>query len=318
LPRPKYSVAEIDVSIEAIKAGVADLVFTDVIARASSAIRGAIIAPPGRKIVAADLSNIEGRVLAWLAGEKWKVKAFADYDAGVGHDLYLITAGTILDKKPEEVTKAERQSTGKVPELALGYQGAVGAFSSMAALYGLDLAEDEVLRIVKAWRKANSNIVAFWYDLERKALDAVRTPGMTLTFGRLKLRRDESWLRILLPSGRALCYPSPRIDEDNRLSYMGVNNYSRKWERIPTYGGKFAAEVTQGTARDVIADAMPRAEGAGYEIVLTVHDEIVTEVPDDERFSGSGLANILTTNPAWTDGLPLAATSFEGKRYGKE
>jgi DNA polymerase bacteriophage-type len=141
---------------------------------------------------------------------------------------------------------------------------------------------------------------------------------MTLTFGRLKLRRDESWLRILLPSGRALCYPSPRIDEDNRLSYMGVNNYSRKWERIPTYGGKFAAEVTQGTARDVIADAMPRAEGAGYEIVLTVHDEIVTEVPDDERFSGSGLANILTTNPAWTDGLPLAATSFEGKRYGKE
>jgi DNA polymerase len=318
LPRPKHSAAEIGASIDALKAGVADLVFDDVIARASSAIRGAIVAPPVRKIVAADLSNIEGRVLAWLAGETWKVKAFADYDKGVGHDLYVLTAAAILGKRPEDVTKEERQSAGKVPDLACGYQGAVGAFSSMAALYGLNLPEDEVLRIVKGWRSRHSNIVDFWYGLERKALDAVRAPGVTLTFGRLKLRRDGSWLRIVLPSGRMLCYPSPRIDEDNRLSYMGVNQYTRKWERIPTYGGKFAAEVTQGTARDVIADAMPRAEAAGYEIVLTVHDEVVSETPDEERFSGAGLAQIMATNPAWADGLPLAAAGFEGRRYGKE
>lgn len=335
-------------TIDTIKAGAADLVYTDTIKRCSYAIRGAIVAPEGRKIVAADLSNIEGRVLAWLAGEDWKLKAFADYDAGIGPDLYLVTAGTILGKRPEQVTKAERQSTGKVPELACGYQGAVGAFASMAQLYGLDLPEDEILKIVKAWRARNSNIVNFWYGLERKAQEAVRTPGTTITFRHLKLRRDGAWLKIVLPSGRALCYASPKMGHallpcdkceglgtiDNEtcprcggygriqgklcLTYMGVNQYTRKWERIPTYGGKLAENVTQAVARDVIAYAMPPAEEAGYEVVLTVHDEIVTETPDEDRFSAEGLAQIMATNPEWADGLPLAAAGFEGRRYGKE
>jgi DNA polymerase len=352
LPRPRHKPDEIAASIEALKAGCADLIFDDVIARASSAIRGAIVAPPGRKLVAADLSNIEGRVLAWLAGEAWKLEAFREYDRGEGPDLYLVTAGAILRKPPEQVTPDERQSTGKVPELACGYQGAVGAFSSMAQLYGLDLPEEEVLRIVKLWRQRNASIVGFWYELERKALAAVRKPESTVACGRLKLRRDGSWLRIVLPSGRALCYPAPRIDggieaqparacpdckgDDEfcflcdgtgrteperavppRLSYMGINQYSRKWERIDTYGGKLAENVTQAVARDVIADAMPRAEAAGYEVVLTVHDEIVTETPDEPRFSAEGLSRVMTTNPAWADGLPLAAAGFEGTRYGK-
>jgi len=317
LPRPKHKPAAIEESIAALKAGCADLLFDDVIARASSSIRGAIIPGEGCKLVAADLSNIEGRVLAWLADERWKLAAFRSYDVGTGPDLYLVTAGEILGKKPEDVTKDERQSTGKVPELACGYQGAVGAFSSMARLYGLDLPEEQVLAIVKAWRKRNSNIVRLWYDLEREAKGAIDNPGVTVSLGRLKLRRDGSWLRIGLPSGRCLCYPSPRIGDDGRLTYMGVNQYTRKWERIDTYGGKLVENVTQAVARDVLADAMPRAEAAGFRIVLTVHDELVTEAPAVREGAKHELEQILSTNPLWAASLPLSAEGFEAFRYGK-
>ncbi|WP_226998421.1 DNA polymerase [Tardibacter chloracetimidivorans] len=351
LPRPKHSSEEIEASIDAITGGCADLLFSDVIARASSAIRGAIIAPEGKKLVAADLSNIEGRMLAWLAGEEWKLQAFRDFDAGTGPDLYKLAYSRSFNITPGDVTKDQRQ-LGKVQELALGYQGAVGAFASMAALYGMELPDEQVLALVKAWRRANPKIVKFWYGLEETAVQAVLTPGTTLYFGQLKLRRDGAWLRIELPSGRALCYPSPKLVAGTRpcsecgglgvdksteglercpachgkgrvysgrdvLSYMGTNQYTRKWERIMTYGGKLAENVTQAASRDVIAHAMPIAEAAGFEVVLTVHDEIVTETPDDPKWSKEGLAEIMATNPAWARGLPLAAEGLEAKRYGK-
>lgn len=316
LPRPKHKPAEIAESIDAITAGAADLLYDDVIDRASSAIRGAIVAGGGRKLVAADLSNIEGRVLAWLAGESWKLDAFRAYDEGTGPDLYVLGYSRSFNVAIEAVAKDQRQ-VGKVQELALGYQGAVGAFSSMAALYGVDLPEAQVLAIVRAWRRANPRIVDLWYALETQARYAIQHPGETLTLGRLRLRRDGNWLRIALPSKRCLCYPSPHADEDGKLSYMGMNQYTRKWERILTYGGKLAENVTQATARDVLADAMVRAEREGFPIVLTVHDELVTEPVDDTRFSAGRLEQILSTNPAWADGLPLAAEGFEAYRYGK-
>lgn len=319
LPRPRHSNDEIEETISALKEGVADIVFPDVIARCSSAIRGSIVAPPGKKLIVADLANIEGRVLAWLAGEEWKLEAFSAYDRGEGPDLYLVTAGQILGKRPDQVTKDERQSSGKVPELACGYQGAVGAFSSMARLYGLDLPESEVLKIVKAWRARHPNTVSLWYTLEGTAHDAVRNPGATLDCGRLKLRRDGNWLRMVLPSGRALCYPSPWIDVEDRnsLTYKGINQYSRKWERITTYGGKLVENATQAVARDVLADAMIRAEAAGYPVVLSVHDELICETLDTDEFSAAGLVEIMCTNPTWADGLPLAAEGEEMKRYRK-
>jgi DNA polymerase len=316
LPRPKHSPEEIAESIEAIKSGTADLIYTDTIARASSAIRGAIVAAPGRKIVAADLSNIEGRVLAWLAGEEWKLDAFRAYDAGEGPDLYKLAYARSFGIKPDQVDKDQRQ-LGKVQELALGYQGAVGAFSSMAALYGVSLPEAKVLELVKAWRKANSEIVGFWYGLEQRVKDAILNPGATLSYGRLKVRRGGAWLRIVLPSGRALSYPSVKLNEDGQITYMGMNMYSRRWERLATYGGKLVENVTQAVARDVIAHAMPRCEAAGYPITLNVHDEIVTEPANDNGFSKEGLEAILATNPPWADGLPLAAEGFEAQRYGK-
>lgn len=319
LPRTPdwFTPAEQAATVGAIKSGACDLLFDDPIKRASMCLRGVIVPADRKKLVAADLSNIEGRVLAWLADEEWKLDAFRAFDAGTGPDLYLVTAGEILRKPPEEVTKDERQSTGKVPELACGYQGAVGAFSSMAQLYGLELPEREVLKIVRAWRARNANIVKLWYALEDYARSAVRNPGTTIAYGRLLLRRDGAWLRIGLPSGRALCYPSPRVD-DGVLSYMGINQYTRKWERILTYGGKLAENVTQAVARDVLAAAMPVAEGEGFEVVLTVHDEIITEAPaNDNEFTAGRLETILSTNPSWAEGLPLAAQGFEAYRYGK-
>jgi len=169
-----------------------------------------------------------------------------------------------------------------------------------------------------SWRAAHPNIVSYWKEVEAAAVNAVLTPGKTFTVRRHKVRRDGAWLRISLPSGRALCYPNPQVDDDNKLSYMGVNQYTRKWERINTYSGKIVENLTQGTARDVIAANMPLIESHGYEIVLTVHDEDITEAPDTPEYNADHLSALLSTVPEWGEGLPLAAAGFEGYRYRKD
>ena len=316
LPRPSLSNPEIEAGIEAMKGDVEDLVFNDVMELCTSAVRGCIVAPPGHKLVVADLSNIEGRMLAWLAGEEWKLKAFRDFDRGIGHDLYKVTAGGILNKDPSQVTKDERQSSGKVPELACGYQGALGAFNSMAALYGINLPDETVLQIVKAWRAKHPMTVKLWYGLERAACEASQNAGNTHRIGRLAVQRDGAWLRLRLPSGRYLCYAAPQV-EDDKLSHAGINQYTRRWERLKTYGGKLVENATQTASRDVLMYGLRLAEDAGYKVVLRVHDELICEVPDDPAFSAEGLSAIMSTNPPWAEGLPLAAAGFECKRYRK-
>ncbi|HFO8183418.1 TPA: DNA polymerase, partial [Escherichia coli] len=135
--------------------------------------------------------------------------------------------------------------------------------------------------------------------------------------GYLKIRRDGAWLRIQLPSGRAVCYPSPVIEKGN-ITYMGVNSYSRKWQRLKTYGGKLVENVTQAAARDVLAGNMPLIEDAGYSIVLTVHDEVITEAPDTEDFNDKALSALLSTNPEWAPDIPLNAGGFEAYHYRKD
>lgn len=359
LPRPVLKQAEIDLGIQALKDGCAHLLFDNVMELTSSAIRGCIVAPPGKKLVVADLSNIEGRVLAWLAGETWKLKAFADYDAGTGHDLYKLSYGKSFGVAPEDVTKDQRQ-VGKVQELALGYEGGVGAFLTFAAAYGIDLEElaqrarraipgavwgqanimfewhrDKKKRDPAAavglskdawlvcesfklgWRDAHPAIKSFWKDIDEAVRAAIESPGRTFLCRMLKVRRDGAWLRIGLPSGRALCYPSPEI-VDGKITYMGVNQYSRKWARLDTYGGKLAENITQAVARDVMANGMGRVEAAGYQIVLSVHDELISEAPDEDEFNDGALSAILATVPEWAPGLPLAAAGFEALRYRKE
>lgn len=391
LPRPVLKQDKIDLGIEALKSDCEDLLFGNVMELTSSAIRGCIIAPKGKKLVVADLSNIEGRVLAWLAGEEWKLQAFRDFDTckgldgqwhtgtamthavltgqpialelnekdepiRMGHDLYKLAYAKSFGIKPEDVTKDNRQ-VGKVQELALGYEGGVGAFLTFAAAYSIDLeamgeqAFDAIPQNImneansalawtklnkrptfglsdrawlvcdsfkRAWRYGHPAISSFWKELEQAAVLAVSRPGVTYTCRMLKLRRDGAWLRIRLPSGRFLCYPSPQVDEAGKLSYMGTNQYSRKWSRLKTYGGKLAENVTQAASRDVLAANMPGIEAAGYQIVLSVHDENITEAPDSDEYNAGHLAGLMATNPTWTEGLPLAAAGFEAYRYRKD
>lgn len=320
----------------------------------SSLVRGCIVAPRGKKLVVADLAGIEGRSAAWLAGEEWKVEAYRAFDRGEGADLYKLAYAKAFGIPVDAVTKDNRQ-IGKVLELACQYQGRVGAFITFSLAYGIDLealaesarptipadtlseAEDfhdwwESQKrstfglsrrafsvcdsFVRLWRVAHPAICRTWRELEDACVGAVDYPGKTFPCGKLKVRRDGAWLRIALPSGRALCYPQPKI-EDGKLTYMGVNQYTRQWQRIKTYGGKGFENVCQGFARDVLAGSMPGVEAAGYSIALTVHDEIICEAPDSPEYSAEGLAEIMATPPEWAPDIPLAAAGFEAYRYRK-
>lgn len=355
LPRPSLEQDQIDEGIEALKAGCADLLYDNIMELTSSAIRGCITAPPGKKLVVSDLSNIEGRFLAWLAGEEWKLQAFRDFDAGHGADLYKLAYARAFGISPEEVDKQQRQ-IGKVMELGLGYGGGVAAFVTFALVYDLNLEEladaalpsipvqiqreaaswyrESVKRkqtyglservfitcdsLKRLWRNAHPETVSFWRELETAVRRAIKTPGITLACRKLKVRRDGAWLRIQLPSGRALCYPSPAVAPDGQISYMGVNSYSRKWQRLKTYGGKLVENGAQAGSRDVLAENMPAIEEAGYDIVLTIHDEDITEAPDTSDYTHEHLSTLISTNPIWAPDLPLNASGFEAYHYRKD
>lgn len=355
LPRPMFDADEIEYGIETLKSDCADLVYDNVMQLTSSAIRGCIVAPQGKKLVVADLSNIEGRVLAWLAGEEWKLQAFRDFDNGSGPDLYKLAYSKSFGISPNEVNKEQRQ-VGKVQELALGYEGGVGAFLTFSLAYDIDLEEmgrgafDTLPKDVytdaagfydwtvtkkrntfglsreafivcdafkRLWRYAHPFVASLWKELEAACISAVEHPGITYPCRKFKVRRDGAWLRIGLPSGRSLCYPSPRVEE-GKLSYMGVNQYTRQWGRIKTYGGKLVENATQSTACDILKAAMPHIEEAGYEIVLTVHDEVLSEAQDTTAFNSEHLSSLLAATLPWAQDLPLAAAGFEGYRYRKD
>lgn len=316
LPRPTLKQDMINAGIDAMKADCEDLLFDNVSELCSSAVRGALVASPGKKLVVADLSNIEGRVLAWLADEKWKISAFADFDKGIGHDLYKLAYARSFNVPPERVSKDERQ-IGKVMELALGYQGGLGAFNTMASVYGVNLPDERVQELVVAWRKAQPAIKSFWYALEGACDGALMDEGKIHKVGLLSVIFKDTWLRIKLPSGRWLCYPNAAT-ENGRIVYDGTNQFTKKWERIETYGGKICENIVQATARDVLASGLLRAETAGYAVCLHVHDEIIAEVPDTDEYSAEGLSKIMSHNPGWSLGLPLAAAGFECYRYRKD
>lgn len=310
--------------VEDIKSGVGDMLLANPSRAMAVCLRGAIVAAPGRKLVVADLANIEGRMLAWLAGEDWKLRAFADYDKGIGPDIYKLAYARSFGLRPDQVNDDQRQ-LGKVMELALGFQGAVGAFGTMMKLYGLDLEEAAISRLVSAWREANARIVAFWYVLEEAAREATLRPGTVTEAGGVVFHRVKEWLRMKLPSGRLLCYCQPAIvdhpkfDNATSLSYLGVNSYTRRWERIHTYGGKLAENATQAASRDVLKANSLLVEASGYPIILPVHDELVTEPEDRSEFTTERLCAMLSATPWWADNrLPLAAAGWQGYRYRKD
>ena len=313
-----------ELTIEAFKHDCEDILWDNVSERCAFAVRGCLVAAPGKKLVIADLSNIEGRVLAWLADEQWKIEAFKAYDRGEGPDLYKVTAGRILGKDPREVTKEERQTQGKVPELAGGYGGGLGAYRTMGGDVFNAMDDERIMEIVYAWRKAHPATKKLWYDVEGAMRSAIRQPGESFDVRGL-LRFDYvmgpdgvPYGRIRLPSGRYLCYRDMRTDEAGKLLYDGVNQYTRKWQPLETYYGKLVENIVQAVARDVFMAGMRRAELSGYPVVLRVHDELVCEVPDDPAFTHEALAGMMAHNPSWAIGLPLSAAGFEARRYRKE
>jgi DNA polymerase len=328
LPRPDMPADDIELGIAAILAGGAHLVWDEPIKLCSNAIRGCIVAEEGKKLVVSDLAQVEARVLPWLAGEAWKLEAFAAYDRGEAPDNYVMAYSRGFGVAAEEVDKDGRQ-IGKVSELSCGYGGAYAAWASMGALYGFELPRHQVNEIVNAWRLAHPAIcdwdTGLWKKLDDAARNAIQNPGRTFAAGEhIRFERWREWLRMQLPSGGFLNYAAPAIIEDPKrpgqtcVSYMGVDNYTKQWKRLTTYGGKLSADATQATAREIMAYNLPEIEEAGYLPVLLVHDEVVTEVPYTEDYSVESLNAMLAKKWAWMDGLPLAAGGFEAYRYRKE
>jgi DNA polymerase len=294
----------------------------------SWSLRGMLKAAPGNELLCADFANIEGRGLAWLAGEEWKLDAFRAFDAGVGPDLYLVAAAKIYGR-PIDECKPYRQ-TGKVSELSLGYQGGLGAFRQMEKNLGarLGLTDDQVQTAKQGWRDGHPRIVSYWHDLEEAALYAVLNPGAKASAGaagrRVTFLVNGSFLWCRLPSGRCLCYPYPKVKPKetpwgavkDAVHYMTVDGTTNKWVETSSYGGKYSENVTQAICRDILVHVMFECEAAGYPIILHVHDEVVAEVP-----AGTGRLEefeaICSQGPKWSEGLPIVAKGWVGQRYRK-
>ena len=319
LPRDGVAADEIETLIEAIRTTNTELLallYGDALSALSMAIRNCVTAEEGKRLIVVDFSAIEARVLAWLAGEEWKLAAFDAFDAGHGEDMYRLSAARIGSGVSRQI--------GKVAELALGYQGGVGAFQKMASNYGLSVTDAKADSIKNAWRAAHPETVDLWHQAQAAAIAATVTPGAHVA-GPLTFYRAGRYLYCRLPSGRNLTWVDPEIRQETPpwdgpdidvLTYMGTNCETRKWERKGTYGGDLVQSATQATARDLLVGAMFRAEKAGYPIVSHVHDELVCEV-DEDFGSLAELERIVSTVPEWAAGCPIAAAGFEGKRYHK-
>lgn len=488
LPRPHFDFQDTDYLIDLVKNGNLDVYTDDVINVAASCIRGALLASKGKKLVVSDLSAIEGRVLAWLAGEAWVLNAYREYDNGIGRDMYVRTYANSFKVTQESVTKAQRQM-GKIQELALGYQGGVGAFVQFAEVYGIDLDElaEVVIPTVSAeilqrcestydwfcdngkkpnmpkrtwvavdalkvlWRDSHPKTQELWKLVDSACKDAINNKGRVFEINdKLKAYcSSDGLLRIKLPSGRYLCYPNAEVTKDNTIAYMGTCQTTRKWKKLYTYGGKlvenciahdtlvltdkgakpiqdvkdidkvwdgvkwvshkglinkgeqkvikamgvymtpdhkilttegwkkaantgdcqpFTTDMhvaakgifgescygdnpidhssvydlldcgdlhrftvideygellivhncTQAVARDVLAANMQMIDDSGYEILLSVHDELITEASDNDLFYHEHLSKMMATQPAWARDLPLAAEGYEGYFYRKD
>lgn len=303
-----------------------DFLFGSGIHAIASCCRAMLTCEDGNTLLAADFSNIEGRVIAWLAGEESKVEAFRAFDRGEGHDLYKIAYGKSFGIDPAQVSKDQRL-IGKVQELALGFGGGLGAFASMARNYGLtigpkgDLTEDQVEEIKRGWRDAHPMIVKFWRRLEMAAMSAIRAPGQIYPAGPYIRYRylkigGVPYLLYKLPSGRTLAYPHARIDrETGQVMYFGEDAYTGQLAWIKLWGGHLSENVTQAVARDVLVDAMFRVERHGYEIVMHTHDEIVVEAPPDADLGD--LETLMAVPPAWCEDLPIAVEGWRSARYRK-
>jgi len=279
----------------------------------SELIRTAFIPKPGCRFVVADFSAIEARVLAWLSGEQWRLDVFTSHGK-----IYEASASSMFHVPMEEITKTSPlRQKGKLAELGLGFGGAAGALISMGAL-DMGLTEEELPPLVAAWRKANPHITQFWWDVDAAAIKAVREKQKTKV-GKIIFEYKSGILFITLPSGRKLSYVKPRMAVNkfgrDGLTYEGISE-NKKWSRIETYGPKLVENIVQGTARDLLAEAMLRVEEKGYPIVMHCHDEIIAEMPEGTG-SVDEMCEVMAVQPEWAEGLPLRADGYQCSFYQK-
>ena len=278
----------------------------------SQLIRTAFVAKPGHTFLVTDYAAIEARVIAWMAGEKWRQEVFAK-----GGDIYCSSASQMF-KVPVEKhgVNGHLRQKGKVAELACGYGGGVGALKAFGA-DKMGLTEEEMQDIVTQWRLASPTIPRFWRDAENAAKGALQNPGkvFTLPCG-VKYRRDRDALRCKLPSGRLLTYWGARLDIEGNICFMGQNQTTRKWEKTDTWGGKLVENIVQAVARDCLAVALLRLDAAGYAITFHVHDEIIAEAPEGNRWED--MAEIMGQPIDWAPGLLLRGDGYDTPFYMKD
>lgn len=277
----------------------------------SELIRTAFVPKKGCKFYVADFAAIEARVIAWLAGEHWRQSVFAE-----GKDIYCASASQMFGVPVEKNgVNGHLRQKGKIAELALGYGGSVGALKAMGAL-AMGLSEDELKPLVDAWRQSNSKIVRLWWDVDKAVTSCVKQKVRTETHG-IVFEYQSGILFITLPSGRRLAYVKPRIGENRfggeSITYEGVGG-TKKWERLESYGAKFVENIVQAIARDILCYAMQALKH--YDIVMTVHDEIVIEATVGTSLEE--ICGIMGQTPKWADGLLLRADGYVCDFYRKD
>ena len=288
-----------------------EMLYEDVPDTLSQLIRTAFVPQENRNFIVADFSAIEARVIAWLAGEKWRQDVFAE-----GKDIYCASASQMFGVPVEKHgVNGHLRQKGKIAELALGYGGSVGALKAMGALE-MGLSEDELPALVSAWRQANPKIVQFWWAVDRAVMDAVTRKTTTKTHGIIFSARN-GMLFITLPSGRSLAYVKPKIGENrfggDCITYEGVGG-TKKWEQLDSYGPKFVENIVQATSRDILCYAMRTLRCCS--IVMHIHDEVVIEA--DRRMSLQAVCDQMGRTPPWAKGLQLRADGYETDFYKKD
>jgi DNA polymerase len=287
----------------------------------SALLRGCLVPADGHTFMAADFSSIEARVLAWLADQEDMLALFRAHGP-----VYETMAARIYEKNVEDVTPQERQA-GKAAVLGCGYQMGAAKFQSSASTqYGVAFSRENARLVIDTYRAQNSNIVRFWADVNRAAVEATADPGKVTYVGsgiRMKWGHPGLWVR--LPSGRLLFYANATIAQretpwgaqTDAVVYYGTNSYTRKWEEQVLYGGKITENIVSATARDLLASAMLRVDRAGFPVILSVHDEVLAEVPVSPSLPFELFMQLMSDVPAWAHGCPVAAEGWTGLRYRK-
>jgi DNA polymerase len=324
---PRTHIEQLDIARSAVRRQEAEKLkffFGSIPDTLSQLIRTSFIASPGHHLVDADFSSIEARVISWLAGEHWRLEVFKTHGK-----IYEASASQMFGVPIEKIKKGNPEYSlrqrGKVAELALGYQGSTGALITMGAL-DMGLAEDELPNIVSRWRESNKRIVELWYKMESAAVSVIQN-GVQAGVNNLLITREFDaeygldFMTITLPSSRKLYYARPSLGVNQwgrpSITYQGVDQTTKQWKMIETYGGKLVENVVQAIARDCLAVAIERLEAAGFPVVFHVHDEVVIDCPV-ERANLDEVTRLMAHPIPWAENLPLGADGWVGEFFRKD